>query len=377
MPSPIPVLLMVRELTIGGCERDLTKLAKHLNRAQFTPHVGCFHPDGYRADELREAGIPIVVFPVRSFYSYSALRAARLMRSFLHDRQIQVVHPFDVPTDIFAVPVAYFCRVPAILSCQLSFRNMYTPLYRRALKWIDPLADRIVVNSNAVRQDLITGEGLRPERVSLCYNGVDTDIFFPVPAGQRPSVPGASLVIGSLCVLREEKRLDLLLAAFAKIRHLRLGMKLLIVGSGPMLETLETQSRELGIRADCVFEPAQSDVATWFQRMDIFVTPSRSESFPNALLEAMACGCAPVGSKVGGIPELIEHGRNGFVFESGSVEDLSAQLEQLVASDALRKEFGAAAAETARARFSMEVHVKTTQDLYRELLEHKGTARRV
>ena len=81
---------MVRELTIGGCERDLTKLAKHLDRAQFTPYVGCFHPNGYRADELREAGIPIVEFPVRSFYSYSALRAARIMRgNFLREHQIQ------------------------------------------------------------------------------------------------------------------------------------------------------------------------------------------------------------------------------------------------------------------------------------------------
>lgn len=361
MPSPIPVLLMVRELTIGGCERDLTKLAKHLDRAQFTPYVGCFHPNGYRADELREAGIPIVEFPVRSFYSYSAIRAARIMRRFLREHKIQVVHPFDVPTDIFAVPVAYACRVPAVLSLQLSFRDMYTPLYRRFLRLTDPLADRIVVNSNAVRQDLIDNEGLRPDRVFLCYNGVDTSIFFPIP---KP--PSANLTIGSLCVLREEKRLDLLLAAFAKIRHLRPGLKLLIVGSGPMLEPLEKQARDLGI--DCTFEPAQSDVAPWFHRMDIFVIASRTESFPNALLEAMACGCAPIGSNVGGIPELIDHGRSGFVFKPGSVDDLAAQLEQLVLSDDLRKSFSAAAAEKTRTRFSMEVHVETTQALYRELL---------
>jgi glycosyltransferase involved in cell wall biosynthesis len=365
---------MVRELTVGGCERDLTKLAKHLDREQYTPYVGCFLPDGVRADELREAGIPIVVFPVRSFYGFSTLRAARMMRKFLRERQIQVVHPFDVPTDIFAVPVAHFCRVPVVLSCQLSFRNMYTPIYRRALKWTDPLADRIVVNSEAVRQSLITGEGLPPKRVSLCYNGVDTAIFSPPPDPRPASAP---LVIGSLCVLREEKRLDLLLSAFAKIRHLRAGMKLLIVGSGPMLEPLEAQSRELGILDVCQFEPARSDVAPWLRRMDIFVTSSRSESFPNALLEAMACGCAPIGSNVGGIPELIEHGRTGLLFESGSVDGLSAQLEQLVASDPRRKSLAAAAAERARTRFSMQVNVQTNQRIYREILETKGSARRV
>jgi glycosyltransferase involved in cell wall biosynthesis len=365
---------MVRELTVGGCERDLTKLAKHLDRDQFTPYVGCFLPNGVRADELREAGVPIVVFPVRSFYGLSALRAARIMRNFLREHRIQVVHPFDVPSDIFAVPVAYFCRVPAILSCQLSYRDMYTPIYRRALKWTDPLADRIVVNSEAVRQSLIAGEGLRPDHVSLCYNGVDTAIFFPSP---NPRPASAPLVIGTLCVLREEKRLDLLVSAFAKIRHLRAGMKLLIVGSGPMLEPLATQSRDLGIQDFCQFEPSQSDVAPWLRRIDIFVTPSRTESFPNALLEAIACGCAPIGSNVGGIPELIDHGRTGLLFEPGSPEDLAVQLEQLIASDALRQSFAAAAAERARTRFSMQINVQTNQAIYREILETKGAARRV
>ena len=95
--------------------------------------------------------------------------------------------------------------------------------------------------------------------------------------------------------------------------------------------------------------------------MDIFVNSSRTESFPNALLEAMACGCAPIGSKVGGIPELIDHGRSGLIFESGSVEDLSAQLEQLVTSDSRQPSPSPhAAAERARTRFSMEVRASSS-----------------
>jgi glycosyltransferase involved in cell wall biosynthesis len=138
-----------------------------------------------------------------------------------------------------------------------------------------------------------------------------------------------------------------------------------------------TQSRDLGIQDFCQFEPSQSDVAPWLRRIDIFVTPSRTESFPNALLEAMACGCAPIGSNVGGIPELIDHGRTGLLFEPGSPEDLAVQLEQLIASDALRQSFAAAAAERARTRFSMQINVQTNQAIYREIIETKGAARRV
>jgi glycosyltransferase involved in cell wall biosynthesis len=368
LPAPIPVLLMARQLTIGGCERDLAKLAMNLDRSQFLPYVGCFHPDGYRAEELRAAGIPIITFPVRSFYSASALAGANTMRRFLREHRIQVVHPFDVPTDMFAVPVARLCGVPAVISCQLSFRDMSPPIHRRLLRWTDPFAHRIVVNSNAVRDHLIADEGIRPGSIFVCHNGVETRMYFPAPPERPAALKGASLVVGSLCVLREEKRLDLLVSAFAQIKMLLANLKLLIVGSGPMLEALQKQSRDLGIAADCVFEPAQSDVVPWLRNIDIFVTPSFSESFPNALLEAMACGCAPIGSSVGGIPELIEHGQNGFVFKTGDVADLTGCLRQLITSSDLRDRFRAAAARTAETRFSMSIHVRKIQSLYRELL---------
>ena len=105
------------------------------------------------------------------------------MRKFLREREIQVVHPFDVPTDIFAVPVARISGVPAIISCQLSFR---VHVHRRCTgarsSLTDPLADCIVVNSNAVGQHLIgSDEGIRAEKIEVCHNGVETTIFFPAP----------------------------------------------------------------------------------------------------------------------------------------------------------------------------------------------------
>src|SRR5438093_4525815 len=93
---PCPVLLMVRELGIGGCERDLTKIAKGLNRDLFEPHVGCFHSEGLRTEELRAGGIPIIRFPVRSFGSLSALTGALQMGRYLDRHAIRLVHAFDV-----------------------------------------------------------------------------------------------------------------------------------------------------------------------------------------------------------------------------------------------------------------------------------------
>src|SRR5580658_2643784 len=81
MPAPIPVLLMVRELNLGGSERQMAEIAKALDRSRFDPRAGCFRPAGLRGDELREAGVPIVQFPVPSLASVKgALRIAAYVR---------------------------------------------------------------------------------------------------------------------------------------------------------------------------------------------------------------------------------------------------------------------------------------------------------
>ena len=373
MANPVPIMLMVRELGIGGCERDLTKLAKSLDRSQFTPHVGCFHSEGLRSDELRAAGVPIVRFPVRSFMSWSAVEGALQMNRYLRANGIKVVHCFDVPTVVFGVPVAYFSRIPAVVSAQLGTRELHAGLYHKILRATDHLADVVVANSSFIQQYLIEREGIPASRTYLCYNGVELNVFHPNGAAPKPpSVAGAPLVIGTVCALRPEKRVDLLLRAYAQIRHLLPGMKLLIVGSGPVLPQLEALRTQLGIENDCVFEPSQTDVAPWMRALDIYVMSSESESFPNALLEAMACGCTVIGSRVGGIPELIDDGVTGLLFESKSVNSLSEALKKAILDPDLRQDFAAKAAARARDRFSMAVNVQRNTQLYLNLLRAKG-----
>src|SRR5947209_14554437 len=100
--APIPVLLMVRGLTIGGCERDLTKIALALDRARFDPHVACFRPEGPRYEELKAAGVPILALPVRSFANYSVVEGARELARYMRSHKIRLIHALDVPTTVFA-----------------------------------------------------------------------------------------------------------------------------------------------------------------------------------------------------------------------------------------------------------------------------------
>ena len=358
---------MVHELGIGGCERDLSKMARYLDRSLFTPHVACFHSEGLRTQELRDAGIPILHLPIRSFLSYSAIRGARMMGRYLKENEISIVHAYDVPTVIFGVPVARAYGVPAVIATQLAYRDLFRRSYQKLLRLTDRLAHCVVVNSAAVRKHLIEDEHVPPSRVFLSYNGVETRSFHPGIARRQVFEQG-QLVIGTLCALRSEKRIDVLMRAFAVVRQARPDIKLLVVGSGPMLESLQALRTELGLEPHCRFEPATADVAPWLRALDVFVIPSESESFPNALLEAMACGCCVIGSRIGGIPELIEDGQSGLLFQSGNIQELAAKLRLVVDDAALRGRLAQAAARTAHDRFSMEIAARRTESLYKALL---------
>ncbi len=368
MPEPWPILLIVRQLHYGGCERDLSKIAIGLDRKQFEVHVGCFDPEGMRRREIESAGLPVVVFPVKSFASPSILHAGRVFGDYVRRHRIRLVHAYDYPGTMFAVPVGKFYGVPAVVSSQLSHRDLREARERWILRTCDRLSDMIVVNCKAMERHMIEDEGVPQKRLGLCYNGVDTGVFHARERRRPEALAGAGVVIGALCVLRPEKGIHLLIEAFARVHAVEASARLVIVGGGPLLATLRSQSDALGLGDSCRFEPATGAVAEWFRAMDIFALPSSSEAFSNALLEAMACGCAPVGSRVGGTPELIKDGETGFLFEAGSVDGLAEKLAILVKDAALRQRVSEAAAAFASQTFPLERAVATMGGLYQRLL---------
>jgi glycosyltransferase involved in cell wall biosynthesis len=361
---------MVRELSDGGTERQLTEIARSLDRKLFTPYVGAFRPYGPRAEDLREAGVPVLEIPVPSFRPGSVWRGARSFGRIVAARGIHLVHTFDYPAGLFGVPAARWYRVPCVISSQRSFRSLRTPNVRRLLRLTDRWSDRVVVNCRALEQDLVEREGVPPARVALCYNGVDTARFSPTPRASLEPLSGASLVVGTVGVLRPEKGFHLLLEAFAQAT-LPPDARLVIVGDGPQRAALQSQASKLGIASRCLLQPATRDVATWLRAIGVFVLPSLSEAFSNALLEAMACGCAPVASDAGGNPELVEDGSTGLLFPVGSSSQLAACLSRLAADPGLRQRLAHAAAARAATDFSLSAAATRMGEIYAGLLTEK------
>jgi L-malate glycosyltransferase len=366
---PSKVLLMARELGLGGTERQLAEIALSLDRNRFEPHVGCFTDGGFRARELREAGVPILELEVRSLVSRSAVVGARRMGAYLARHQIGLVHAFDVPLDLFAVPVARWYRTPVVLSSMRAHRDLTPGVTRHLLRVTDRIVDGIVVNSRAVARKLAEEDGVPASMVRLAYNGLDTSVFRH--EGERAALPwgDSAAVIGIVCALRPEKGLSILVEAFRKVKTARPGVKLLIVGSGPMLAELQSP-----VDPDCHFQPAQHSVAPWLRAMDIFVLPSLSEALSNSLMEAMGCGCCPLASDTGGNPELIADGETGLLFPVGDAEALAARLALLLDQPEYRRRLAAQAERRMQQHFTRDQAARAMGAIYDEFLARTNSS---
>jgi glycosyltransferase involved in cell wall biosynthesis len=365
MSAPIPVLLMVRELNLGGTERQTAEIAKALDRSRFDPRVGCFRPSGLRADELRAAAVPIVHFPVPSLAS---VKGALQIAAYIREQKIRLVHTFDTPANLYGVPAARLAASALVVSSQRVDRALWPALERHALRVTDHMVDGIVVNCEFLRRHLRDEEKVSPGLIHLCYNGIDTSVFQPIKGARPDALRSAPLVVGVVCSLRPEKGLHTLLDAFAAVRELEPGMKLAIVGSGPCLADLQDRARALGILPDCVFEPGTPRVADWLHAIDVFVLPSLSEALSNSLMEAMACGCCVAASRVGGNPELVAHGETGMLFEPRDVAGLAGVLRLLVRNPALRGQLASNAASLIHSRFSLQAAARRMGEIYSALL---------
>jgi glycosyltransferase involved in cell wall biosynthesis len=371
--APIPVLYLIHSLGHGGSERQLAAVARALDRSRFTPHAASVL-GGFRAEEMRRDGIPVWTLPFRSYFGATTLPAIHQLCSYISREKVRLVHTFDYSLSPLGVAAGCICRDVCVVSSQRFYMEAAPLKYRHLLMASHWMADAIVANCEELRRHLHEDYKYPASRIEVCWNGIDTGRFHPSEKKRLEEVRDAALVVGTVCVLRAEKALDLLLKAFAKMRNASAGIKLLIVGSGPEEEALRALAGRLGIIPQCCFLPSTADVTAALSSIDIFVHPSLSEGLPNAVMEAMACGCAVAASRVGGCPELIEDGVHGLLFRPGDLGGMMAALRVLIEQPELRRKMADAASARIREQFSIAASAGRMSDIYERLLKRERSA---
>lgn len=362
MQAPSPVLFVIHSLGHGGTERQVSVLASGLDRQKFQPHVATVE-GGFRADELRRQGVPVISIPIRSFWNPGPWRLSDFLARYIRDNGIRLVHGFDPGLSLVTFLAARRSGI-RMLSSQRFYMDLLTPRYRYTLLAIHWAADAIVANCQAVRNYLAHVYHYPLNRIEVCYNGIDTEAFSPEGRRRLPELADATVVIGSVCVFRPEKNLEQLVRAFARVHSKNPGARLVLMGSGPEDGKLRNLAEQLGVEQMCHFLSSDADVSGVMRSIDIYVSTSLSEGLPNSVMEAMACGCCVIATRVGGCPELMEHGIHGFLVPAGDLDALARQMENIAGQPDVWASVGAAAALRIRERFSISASTSKMGQIY-------------
>ena len=245
------------------------------------------------------------------------------------------------------------------------------PSYSRIVAFSIEQSDAVTAVSNSLRASTYAELGVK-HAIEVIPNFLDCAIHRRRPRrGLRKRFAGpneAAKVIVHVSNFRPVKRVDSVIRIFDRIRQ-QVPARLLLVGDGPDLALAQQMARDLGIGGLVDAVGAQEEVVPLLSIADLFLLPSAQESFGLAALEAMACEVPVIASRVGGLPEVIEHGVSGFLHPLDAIDDMAASGVNLLTNPALHKDVSQAACRRVRSEFCADRVVPMYEACYRELLE--------
>jgi glycosyltransferase involved in cell wall biosynthesis len=355
----IPLAIVLTSFDPGGTERQMTELISRLDQRRFEVHVACFRREGRWLSKVQPAASSIACFPLTSFRSASAAREIGRFVRWCRTHRIAVVHACDFYANVFALTGAALARVPLRIG---SRRDILIPQQRssaqhrlQALSY--RCAHHVVANSRAAASQL-GREGVDSRKISVIPNGIDLERYVPAATRTRRHV------ITTVANLRPEKGHEVLVRAMGLVAREIPDLVVQLVGGGPMRDALLGQIETLGLANVVRLLGDREDVPEVLDGTDIFVLPSRTEAFPNGVMEAMAMRLPVVASDVGGIPELIDHGRNGVLVPAGDERALASAVIGLFRDPARANQLASSARATIESRYSFARMVREFETLY-------------
>lgn len=295
----------------------------------------------------------------------------------LHREQVALIHAHEFSAILCGWIVAMMAGIPIVATVH-GKNYFWEKLRRRVIYRLVNRHGTMVAVSQDLKRFMCEKVGVTEERVEVIYNGVAPAQTGTVEEAQtckaELGVSGCSPLLGVVGSLYPVKGHRFLLEAMPEVLRRWPKAQLLVIGRGELEGALKEQAEQLAIGANVHFLGMRQDVPRLLSVLDVFVLPSLSEGLSLALLEAMASGTPVVATRVGGNPELIDHGRTGFLVQPEDAKDLAANLLNLLNDPAMMQQFGRQAAERVRQHFSMEQMVDRYTDLYARSLRvhHSG-----
>jgi glycosyltransferase involved in cell wall biosynthesis len=373
---PIKTVLLLQDLLAGGTQRHALELAKRLDPARFHTEIWTLMGGGDFLPKALEAGLIVKQLGLGRAVTPASLWG--LWRELGRARPDALLALTVVP-NIWGRVFGRLARVPAVVAnCRGG-----DDLWRQHEAVLKGLAHHHICNAEKLKAALTSRYRVAPSRVDVIPTGVDTQYFTPRPIGRdqtelsstpfpharEPGSPGMAgkrsaspfpntrepgPVIFCLARLAPIKDHETLVRAFEILAGRHQTARLVLAGDGELRDELASRIARSPARGRMELLPGTPDPRPLYAGADVVALSSANEGMPNVLLEAMAMGLPCVGTAVGGVPEVIRHGRTGLVVPRKDPAALAQALEVLAADEGLRERFGREGLRVAREEHSLE-----------------------
>jgi glycosyltransferase involved in cell wall biosynthesis len=391
VPEPIRVLRVIARLNMGGPAIHVANLAAGLEtRGYHTTLVAgsLARGEDSMAFVAERLGVEVVDIPdmQREVAPFHDVRSIRRLTALMRAERPHILHTHTAKAGALARAAALAAgraRPPIVVHTfhghvlKGYFGPGRTAFFKQVERSLARYSDVLVAVSPEVRDELVE-HGVAPmEKFTVIRLGIPlADRLGDASAGLDYRVlygiPQDAFVVGWVGRMTGVKDTDAVLEILRATRERDIDAVLCMVGDGPDRERLEQVAHDLGIARSTYFVGYQTDIAGYYRLFDAFVLPSVNEGTPVSAIEALASGTPVVATRVGGVPDVVTDGVDGFLVPPRDTEAAADRLAQLARDPELRGRLGETGRANAQARYSVERLVDDVDRLYRELLAAKG-----
>jgi len=397
MQKKAKVIHLITRLDKGGSAENTLLTALGVDKKEFeivlvkgptyesrmSPQEKASAEESLKEAETKGVRLVNVPFLLRRINPVSDLLALFSLSRFLAREKPAIIHTHTSKAGFLGRLAAKWSGVPIVIHTPHGhvFFGYFGPLKTKIFVFMERLAsritDRIVALTNREKEDYLLFKIADEKKFVVVNSGIDLDKFNELSLPEKQSlkrelgIPDDALVVGTVGRLVPVKGPGFLLGAAKYILPRYPNTFFVFTGDGELRKDLEKKGSELGVKEKVIFLGWRNDVAEIASLFDIFVLPSLNEGMGRVLAEAMALSRPIVASRVGGIPDLVIHGKNGFLFAPGNSKELAKYILNLLGNKDRRERMGKEGKEMV-SHYSKEIMVEKITRLYKDLLIQKN-----
>ena len=364
---------MVCYPTVGGSGILATRLGVELSKRgheiHFISYERPFAIQGVDHENLSVHLVSIPEYPLFKYPPYTVSLASEIAQvSQKYGLDLVHVH-YAIPHSVSAFLAKMLTDVPYIVTFHgsdvtiLGRDPSFLPVNVMSLE----KADGLTAVSKYLREQALTTLGLEKD-ISIVSNFVDANVFSPAEPFRTQGYSARQCVVIHVSNFRPIKRIEDLVEAMRIVVKRAVGIRLILVGDGPERQRIELLVKELGLQKNVLMTGFRTDVPELLRCSDILVLCSDNESAGLSLIEAMSSGLPVVGTRVGGIPEIVEDGKTGLLVPPRSPEELADRILKLNSDSELRLKMGLEARRTVLERFAVDKVIPEYEEVYRQVV---------